>query len=48
MEKMFSFANHLRLYAEEVDPSGEVLGNLPQAFTHLVLVSAVHLDRVLD
>ena len=47
-EKMFSYANHLGLYAEEVGHSGEALGNFPQAFTHLALISAaVHLDRAL-
>jgi GH15 family glucan-1,4-alpha-glucosidase len=48
LEKMFSYANHLGLYAEEVGPSGEALGNFPQAFTHLALISAaVHLNRAL-
>ena len=48
LEKMFSYANHLGLYAEEIGPSGEALGNFPQAFTHLSLISAaIHLDRAL-
>jgi GH15 family glucan-1,4-alpha-glucosidase len=48
LEKMFSYANHLELYAEEIGHSGEALGNFPQAFTHLALISAaVHLDRAL-
>src|SRR5918998_2476750 len=48
LEKMFSYSNHLGLYAEEVGPSGEALGNFPQAFTHLALISAaIHLDRAL-
>ena len=48
LEKMFSYANHLGLYAEEVGHSGEALGNFPQAFTHLALISAaVHLNRAL-
>lgn len=48
LEKMFSYANHLGLYAEEIGRSGEGLGNFPQAFTHLSLISAaIHLDRAL-
>ncbi|MGE5176180.1 MAG: glycoside hydrolase family 15 protein [Hyphomicrobiales bacterium] len=48
-EKMLGYANHLGLYAEEIGPSGEALGNFPQAFTHLGLISAAtNLDRALD
>ena len=48
-EKMLTYANPLRLYAEEIGPSGEALGNVPQAFTHLALISAaVNLDLALD
>jgi GH15 family glucan-1,4-alpha-glucosidase len=47
-EKMFTYANHLGLYAEQVGLTGEQLGNFPQAFTHLALISAaVNLDRAL-
>ena len=47
-EKMLSYANHLGLYAEETGHSGEGLGNFPQAFTHLALISAAfNLDRSL-
>ena len=40
LEKMFSYATHLGLYAEEIGLSGEMLGNYPQALTHLGLISA--------
>jgi GH15 family glucan-1,4-alpha-glucosidase len=48
-EKMLGYANHLGLYAEELGPRGEHLGNYPQAFTHLALISAAHnLDRTIS
>ncbi len=48
-EKMLSYANHLRLYAEEVSHSGEQLGNFPQAFTHFGLITAAcNLDVALN
>jgi GH15 family glucan-1,4-alpha-glucosidase len=47
-EKMLGYANHLGLYAEQIGPHGEALGNFPQAFTHLSLISAAYnLDRAL-
>ncbi|MGE5570746.1 MAG: glycoside hydrolase family 15 protein [Rhodospirillales bacterium] len=48
-ERMLGYANHLGLYAEQTGPSGEALGNFPQAFTHLALISAAYnLDRALN
>jgi GH15 family glucan-1,4-alpha-glucosidase len=47
-EQMMGYANHLGLYAEETGHRGEALGNFPQAFTHLALISAAfNLDRIL-
>ncbi|CEG74138.1 Putative Glycoside hydrolase family 15 protein, partial sequence [Rhizopus microsporus] len=48
-EKMLGYGNHLGLFSEEVARSGEMLGNFPQAFTHLSFISAAYnLDRVLS
>lgn len=47
-EEMLGYANHLGLYAEETGFRGEALGNFPQAFTHLTLISAAfNLNRLL-
>ena len=47
-EKMLGYANHLGLYSEEISATGSALGNFPQAFTHLGLISAaLHLDEKL-
>src|SRR5262249_53227996 len=48
-EQMLGYANHLGLFAEQTGNSGEALGNFPQAFTHLALISAAfNLDKALS
>ena len=48
LEKMFTYANHVGLYAEQVSATGDQVGNFPQAFTHLALISAaINLDDAL-
>jgi GH15 family glucan-1,4-alpha-glucosidase len=48
-ERMLGYASPLGLYAEETGPTGDLLGNFPQAFTHLSLINAAFiLDRALD
>lgn len=42
LEKMLTYSNHVGLFAEEVGPTGEALGNFPQAFTHLSLITACY------
>ena len=49
MDKMLGYANHVGLYGEELGPRAQHLGNFPQAFTHLALISAAYdLDRRLS
>ena len=48
-EKVLGYANHLGLYSEQLGSGGEHRGNIPQALTHLALISAASsLDRALD
>jgi GH15 family glucan-1,4-alpha-glucosidase len=48
-EKMQTYGNHLGLFSEEIGPTGEQLGNFPQAFTHLSLINAaITLNAELD
>jgi GH15 family glucan-1,4-alpha-glucosidase len=40
-EQMLGYASPLGLYSEEIDPhNGELLGNFPQAFTHIGLINS--------
>jgi GH15 family glucan-1,4-alpha-glucosidase len=49
LEKMLTYSNHVGLFAEEVGPTGEALGNFPQAFTHLSLITACYnIDMALN
>ncbi|KAI0600773.1 Six-hairpin glycosidase-like protein [Biscogniauxia sp. FL1348] len=48
-ENVLGFSNHLSMFSEEIARSGEQLGNTPQAFSHLALVSAAfNLDRAMS
>ncbi|KAK5629955.1 hypothetical protein RRF57_005670 [Xylaria bambusicola] len=45
-ENMLGFSNHHSMFSEEISHTGEQLGNTPQAFSHLALISAAfNLDR---
>lgn len=47
-EKMLTYSTHLGLYGEEIGPTGEQLGNFPQAFSHLALINtALTLDQLM-
>jgi len=49
LEKMLTYSNHVGLFAEEIGPTGEALGNYPQAFTHLSLITACfNIDAALN
>ncbi len=47
MQKLLGYGNHLGLFSEEIGIHGEQLGNFPQAFSHLSLISAAfQIDKV--
>lgn len=50
LDSVVAYANHLGLFSEEVDPiSGALLGNFPQAFTHMgFITAAVNLSEALE
>jgi len=48
-EQMLGYANHVGIFSEEIGIGAEALGNTPQAFTHLALISAAYnLDKSLN
>lgn len=48
-EKMTGYSNHLGLFSEQIGHKAEHLGNFPQAFTHLALISAaLEIDKQLE
>lgn len=48
-ENMLGFSNHHSMFSEEISRTGEQLGNTPQAFSHLALISAAfNLDRAMN
>ncbi|MGB3735637.1 MAG: glycoside hydrolase family 15 protein [Ilumatobacter sp.] len=47
-DRLLSYASPTGIFSEEIGPSGRLIGNLPQAFTHLALISAaIYLDEAL-
>ncbi len=48
-ERLLTYATPTGLFSEEIGPHGRLLGNFPQAFTHLALISAAtSLDEALN
>ena len=50
MDSVVGYANHLGLFSEEIDPqTGKMLGNFPQAFTHMgFITAAVNLSNAME
>ena len=50
LDSVAVYANHLGLFSEELDPkSGDLLGNFPQAFTHMgFITAAVNLSDAME
>ncbi len=47
-DRLLSYASPTGIFSEEIGPTGRLVGNLPQAFTHLALISAaIYLDEAL-
>jgi GH15 family glucan-1,4-alpha-glucosidase len=47
-DRLLTYASPTGLFSEQIGPNGRLLGNYPQAFTHLALISAaVCLDEAL-
>jgi GH15 family glucan-1,4-alpha-glucosidase len=47
-EQMIGYGNHLGLFSEEIASSGELLGNFPQAFTHIAFISGKYFIYILS
>jgi GH15 family glucan-1,4-alpha-glucosidase len=50
LDRLARFSNHVGLFSEEINPrTGQMLGNFPQAFTHMgFMTAAVCLSRELE